>query len=86
MRVVRAVVREGRRTYLSDVMTDAGCRLVSIPCSVAEELETHIRDCGADGPIFTGRKGLMIRNGISHERVDALVVPIAKGELVRRKR
>jgi integrase len=67
LRVVRAVVREGGRTYLTELKTEAARRTVSIPCSVADELEGYVRSYEIDGPLFTQTSGqLMIRNSIAH--------------------
>jgi integrase len=67
LRVARAVVREGGRTYLTELKTEAARRTVSIPCSVADELEAYIRDYDIGGAIFAQASGqLMIRNSIAH--------------------
>jgi integrase len=67
LRVARAVVREGGRTYLTELKTEAARRTVSIPCSVADELEAFLRAYEIDGPLFTQRSGqLMNRNSIAH--------------------
>ena len=67
LRVARAVVREGGRTYLTELKTEAARRTVSIPCSVADELEAFVRSYEIDGPLFTQTSGqLMIRNSIAH--------------------
>lgn len=67
LRVTRAVVREGGRTYLTELKTEAARRTVSIPCSVADELEAYIRDYDIGGAIFAQASGqLMIRNSIAH--------------------
>jgi integrase len=67
LRIARAVVREGGRTYLTELKTEAARRLVPIPCSVADELDAYVRDYNVVGPVFTAASGgLVIRNGIAH--------------------
>jgi integrase len=67
LRIERAMVREtGAEPYVADLKTDAGRRMVSIPCSVADDLKAFIERWNITGHIFTKQNGRLAANDLNY--------------------
>ncbi|MDP9331098.1 MAG: site-specific integrase [Actinomycetota bacterium] len=70
LRIRQAVVREtGKAAYVAPPKTSSGRRVVSIPCSLADEIEAFVSEhaTASDGRVFHGPNGEMrAHNDINH--------------------